>query len=156
VLAERAENDLLCFLVDLWSPAGDLPQNVDEVRTRQKDVTYAARSLRHIRDYQQRHNLLHKLRELYARLPADQRTDKDAAELAALGCDTTVHVVRLRYAGVDWHMASKDLNFSQGSLEWRWDQGYRDAMRALGQASWLAAVEEDTAVVVHDLPPRHR
>ena len=53
-------------------------------------------------------------------------------------------------------MAAKEVNFSRGSLAGRWDPGYRDARRALGQAGWLADVEEDTAVVVHGLPPRKR
>jgi NTE family protein len=50
-------------------------------------------------------------------------------------------------------MASKDVNFSKGSIEWRWDQGYRDALRAMRHAGWLQHVDEDTAVVVHELPP---
>ena len=63
--------------------------------------------------------------------------------------------MRLPYAGRDWHMAAKDVNFSKGSIEWRWDQGYADAMRAIGAAGWLQEVAEDTSVVVHELPPRH-
>jgi NTE family protein len=70
-----------------------------------------------------------------------------------LGCDSTMHIVRLPYAGRDWHMALKDINFSKGSIEWRWDQGYRDATRAIEQAGWLAMVSEDTALVVHELVP---
>ena len=76
----------------------------------------------------------------------------DRQELAALGVDATLHIVRLPYAGRDWHMAAKDVNFSKGSIEWRWDQGYRDAMRALKHAGWLRFVTDDTAVVVHELP----
>ena len=50
-------------------------------------------------------------------------------------------------------MASKDINFSKSSIEWRWDQGYRDATRAVKHAGWLAGVPEDTGVVVHELVP---
>jgi NTE family protein len=154
VLDELPAGDTLCFLVDLWNGSGPPPTTLEEVRVRAKDVTFASRSQRHIADYQQVHELQHKLRELYARLPEDARSEDDRAALAALGCDTTLHIVRLPYAGRDWMMAAKDLNFSRGSLAWRWDQGYRDAMRALGHAGWLLQVEEDTAVVVHELPPR--
>jgi NTE family protein len=114
------------------------------VQTRQKDVTFASRSKRHIEDYIRTHELQHKLRELYRRLPAPLRTAQDRDELSSLGVDSTLHIVRLPYAGRDWHMAAKDVNFSKGSIEWRWDQGYADAMRAIGAAGWLQEVAEDT------------
>ncbi len=50
-------------------------------------------------------------------------------------------------------MASKDINFSKGSIAWRWDQGYQDALRAIEHAGWLAAVPEETGLVLHELPP---
>lgn len=153
VLAELHDHDTLCFMVDLWSAKGEEPASMDEVQTRQKDVTFASRSQRHIDDYVATHALQHKLRELYARLQPDQRSADDERELAALGCDSTMHIVRIPYAGHDWHMAAKDVNFSRGSIEWRWNQGYRDALRALKHAGWLTEVSEDTAVVVHELPP---
>ncbi|MES2319429.1 MAG: patatin-like phospholipase family protein [Pseudomonadota bacterium] len=153
VLNELPSGDTLCFMVDLWSAEGPEPTTLDEVSTRQKDVTYASRSQRHIDDYIQTHSMQTKLRQLYARLPAGSRSPQDEADLLALGCDATLHIVRLPYAGRDWHMAAKDVNFSKGSIEWRWGQGYADAMRALSHAGWLANVADDTAVVVHELPP---
>jgi NTE family protein len=152
VLAELPLGDTLVFMVDLWSAAGEEPATLDEVRTRQKDVTYASRTQRHIADYVRAHRLQRKLREFYARLPPGARTPEDAREIAALGCDCTLHIVRLRYAGRDWHMASKDINFSRGSIDWRWNQGYADAQRAVRLAGWLRQVKAGAAVVVHELP----
>lgn len=152
VLNELPSGDTLCFMVDLWSAQGAEPVTMDEVTMRQKDVTFASRSKRHIDDYIATYQMQQKLRELYKRLAPEQRSALDAEQLAALGCDATLHIVRLPYAGRDWHMAAKDVNFSKGSIEWRWDQGYRDAMRALKHAGWLEFVTDDTAVVVHELP----
>ncbi|MDB5917085.1 MAG: patatin [Massilia sp.] len=152
VLSELPEGDTLCFMVDLWSAEGAEPVTMDEVSTRQKDVTFASRSKRHIADYVSTWQMQQKLREMYGRLPEGERSLVDQQEMAALGCGTTLHIVRLPYAGRDWHMAAKDVNFSKGSIEWRWDQGYRDALRAIGHAGWLRQVTEDTAVVVHELP----
>lgn len=92
-----------------------------------------------------------KLRELYARLPPQSCTEKDEKDLLELGCASTLHIVRLPYSGHDWNMAAKDINFSKGSNNWRWDQGYADAMRALKSALWLQHVTDDTSVVVHEL-----
>lgn len=152
VLDEAPRGDTLCFVVDLWSEVGDEPVTLEEVRTRQKDLTYASRTLRHIADYIKTYRLQRKLRELYDRLPPGQRTATDLREMEELGCASTLHIVRLNYAGTDWHMASKDINFSKGSIDWRWDQGYADAQRAVQHAGWLHGVDEGVAVVVHEFP----
>jgi NTE family protein len=153
VLRELPEQgDTLCFMVDLWSAQGDEPVTMDQVNTRQKDVTYASRSRRHIADYVKTYLMQQKLRDLYSRLPEAERSTLDQDVLAAMGCDATLHIVRLPYAGHDWHMAAKDVNFSKGSIEWRWDQGYRDALRAVDHAGWLRFVAGDAVVVVHELP----
>ena len=152
VLGTLHESDVLCFMVDLWSSRGPEPTSMDQVETRMKDVMYASRTKRHIADYARTHQLQDKLRDLYARLPPDQRTAEDARELAALGCESTLHIVRLPYSGRDWHMAAKDINFSKGSIDWRWNQGYADGMRGVGDAAWLRHIEADTHVVVHELP----
>jgi NTE family protein len=153
VLAESPSRGALCFMVDLWNAHGQEPRTFDEVQTRQKDVTFASRSMRHIRAYMETHRLQSALRQLYNRLPAKQRTAADRQMLAELGCDTTLHIIRIPYPGQDWHMPSKDINFAKGSVEWRWDQGYHDASRAIQQAGWLQAVPEDTAIVLHEITP---
>ena len=154
VLDDTANVDTLCFMVDLWSADGDEPATLDEVQTRQKDVTYASRSQRHIADYLATHAMRKKLRELYRALPEEARSKEQAAELEALGCGSTLHIVRLPYSGRDWHMASKDINFSRGSTQWRWDQGYQDALRAIEAAGWLSHISDGAPLVLHELPPR--
>jgi NTE family protein len=156
VLDDNEHVDTLCFMVDLWNADGEEPTTLDEVQTRQKDVTFASRSKRHLDDYVATHKLQQKLRELYLQLPEQARTAQGAEDLAQLGVGSTLHVVRLAYAGRDWNMAAKDINFSKGSIEWRWDQGYQDALRALKAAGWLSFVTEDTPLVVHELPPARR
>jgi NTE family protein len=154
VLDDVPHVDTLCFMVDLWSAEGPEPTTLDEVQTRQKDVTFASRSKRQIQDYLGTHNLQGKLRKLFAMLPEHAKTDIGREELAALGLTSTMHIVRLPYGGRDWHMASKDINFSKGSTSWRWNQGHQDAKRAIKMAGWLTTVPEETGVVVHELPER--
>ena len=153
VLDDNEHVDTLCFMVDLWNADGPEPTTLDEVQTRQKDVSFASRSQRHLQDYVATHKLKQKLRALYAALPEQAKSEQGTQDLAGLGGDSTLHVVRLAYAGRDWNMAAKDINFSKGSMEWRWDQGYQDALRAIEAAGWLSFVTEDTPLVVHELPP---
>ncbi|MYN44519.1 patatin-like phospholipase family protein [Pseudoduganella sp. FT93W] len=153
VLDDDEHVDTLCFMVDLWSADGQEPTTLDEVQTRQKDVTFASRSQRHLDDYVKRHRMQQKIRDLYLALPGHAQSEQGARDLAELGCGSTLHVVRLPYAGRDWNMAAKDINFSRGSIEWRWEQGYQDALRGIQAAGWLSLVSEDTPLVVHELPP---
>ncbi|MES2160689.1 MAG: patatin-like phospholipase family protein [Pseudomonadota bacterium] len=153
VLDDNEHVDTLCFMVDLWNADGPEPTTLDGVQTRQKDVTFASRSARHLQDYVATHKLKQKLRALYAELPERAQSEQGREDLAGLGGDSTLHVVRLAYAGRDWNMAAKDINFSKGSIEWRWEQGYQDALRAITAAGWLSFVTEDTPLVVHELPP---
>lgn len=152
VLGELPQGDTLCFMVDLWSAAGAAPVTFDEVRTRQKDVTYASRTDRQLADYRRAHHLQCRLRDLYHRLPAEKRSEEEERAMAELGCGCVLHIVRLCYAGRDWHMASKDINFSRGSIEWRWRKGYADTLRAISHAGWLRGGTAGEAVIVHETP----
>ena len=153
VLDDEPRMNTLCFMVDLWSADGPEPTTLDQVQTRQKDVMFASRSQAHIKEYLKLHNLRRTLHQLHEKIPAKLKHATDMQALAELGCDTTMHIVRLPYSGRDWHMASKDINFSRGSIEWRWEQGYQDAMRAIGTHGWLKEVADGVGVVVHELPP---
>lgn len=152
VLDDEPRVDTLCFMVDLWSAAGEEPCTVDEVTTRQKDVMYASRSKNHIEHYLELHNLRGLVRKLHGELPEDCKK-RTAYAMEAVGRDSTIHIVRLAYSGRDWHMASKDINFSKGSIEWRWEQGYSDAMRAIRHRGWTTFVPAETGIVVHELVP---
>jgi len=152
VLNDEPRQDTLCMMVDLWHADGPEPRTYEEVQTRQKDVTFASRSQRHIEAYLKQYQLRKLARELYERLPADLRKPGDRKQLAELGADTTIHIVRLPYAGRDWNMASKDVNFSRGSIEWRWEQGYQDAMRGIAVSKGCPFQVSDSGVVVHELP----
>lgn len=143
--------DTLCFMVDLWRAQGPEPTTLEEVQTRQKDVTFASRSSRHVESYRRTHNLQCMLQMLYQKLPENLRMEVGKEVLEALVPETTIHIVRLVYPGRDWQMASKDINFSKGSIQWRWEQGYRDAAQAIEEAGWLASLSGHNSVIVHDI-----
>ena len=152
VLADQTDTDTLCFMVDLWNASGPEPTTLDQVQTRQKDVMFASRSQQHIQQYLQLHALRKALHQMQQKIPDELKTDQDMQRLTALGCESVMHIVRMPYAGRDWHMASKDINFSRGSIDWRWQQGYNDAMRAIGSGDWLDEVPSGIGIVVHELP----
>jgi NTE family protein len=153
VLNDEARLDTLCMMVDLWHADGPEPTTYEAVQTRQKDVTFASRSQRHIEAYLKQYQLRRAARDLYKRLPPALLNAADRKMMAELGADTTMHIVRLPYAGRDWNMASKDANFSHGSIEWRWSQGYQDGLRGIEVSHGCPFEQSDAGVVVHELPP---
>jgi NTE family protein len=156
VLEDEPRRNTICVMVDLWLADGYEPTSMEEVQTRQKDVTFASRSQAHIDSYLRTNKLRNDARALYARLPKELQDSHDLKDLKALGKATTIHVLRLQYAGRDWNMASKDINFSRGSIGWRWEQGYNDAMRALETCKNDLFEQSDAGVVIHDFRPAPR
>ncbi len=152
VLNDEPRTNLLCMMVDLWHADGPEPRTLEEVQTREKDVTFASRSQRHIDAYLQQYKLRRAAHALYKRLPPSMLTQQDRQMMEELGADSTIHIVRLAYAGRDWNMASKDVNFARGSVMWRWEQGYQDGLRAISLGKGCPFSESETGIVVHDLP----
>lgn len=152
VLSDEPRSDTVCMMVDLWHADGPEPTTFNEVQTREKDVTFASRSQRHIDAYLKQYQLRRAAHNLYKRLPANMLTAADRKMMAELGADTTMHIIRLPYAGRDWNMASKDANFSRGSIEWRWAQGYQDGLRGIEISHGCDFEASDAGIVVHELP----
>lgn len=150
VLDDVPRVNTLCFMVDLFNPNGPEPASLSEVYARHKDIAYANRSERGIRDYQEKHNLRRAVGALYQALPEDKRNDPKLKALAALGCRTTMEIVHLSYAAKPWETATRDADFSAAAIRERWDQGYRDAAQVIEQAAWLAPVPSDVGVVVYE------
>jgi NTE family protein len=153
VLGDEPRVDTVCFMVDLWSAQGPEPSSLEQVHTRQKEVMYASRSQRHIDAYLRGHRLRRMVRLLRDKVPDELLSDEERRDIDKVGGDNTIHIVRLTYAGRDWQMASKDINFSRGSIQWRWERGYQDALRALSHSAWLRRAPEGAGVLVHELAP---
>ncbi|WDZ96154.1 patatin-like phospholipase family protein [Herbaspirillum sp. WKF16] len=152
VLGDEPRANTMCLMVDLWHADGPEPRTLEEVQTREKDVTFASRSQRHIDAYLKQYQLRRAAHALYQRLPPRMLTAADRKMMAELGADTTIHIVRLAYAGRDWNMASKDANFARGSVRWRWEQGYQDGLRGIEISRGCPFEESDAGIVVHELP----
>src|SRR5262249_18208998 len=104
----------LVFAVHVWSPNGPEPDSISSVTSRQKDLQYASRAASHIARQKQIHKLRHIIRELADRLPDDARKLSEVKALAAYGCLTRMHVVRLLAPPLQGEDHAKDIDFSPG------------------------------------------
>ncbi|KTD36251.1 patatin-like phospholipase [Legionella nautarum] len=131
VLDDMPRVSSLCFMVDLWSANGDLPNSVDEVKKRNLEIIYSSRSDEQRCHFEDKHNLRRAIRALYEQLPEDKQLLADNVELASLGCVSDYDIVQLEYQQKQWESSTKDADFSAYSTKERWRQGLKQVQKAL-------------------------
>ncbi len=145
----------LVFSVHIWHPHGDEPDSMTRVLARQKDLQYSSRSMAQVVRQRQIHRLRHVIAELAAKLPADVADSEAARALAAYGCLTRMHVVRLVAPPVPGEDHSKDIDFSRDGIATRWRAGYADTMDVLRQAPWHEPHDPLEGFILHETEGRH-
>ena len=142
--------NVLIVQVDLFSREGELPQNLDQVIERHKDIMYSSKArldtghVRHAR-------LRGALRRLLQKLPLRLRADPDVKTLEAAdkrGRIDIVHLINRRsgYAG-----SSKDYEFSRATVKELWAAGLDDARRVVAHPRRLIRTNLAENVRVYDL-----
>ena len=150
VFDDNPRRNSMVYAVHIWNAHGPEPQSIWEVMNRQKDVQYSSRSSSHIKRQRQLHKLRHIITELTTRLPKEERERAEVAELAAYGCPTRMHVIRLLAPVLDYEDHSKDIDFSPGGIKARWDAGYADTMRTLEAAPWRDEFDPLEGFILHE------
>ena len=150
VFDDNPRRNSLIFAVHLWNPAGGEPTTMADVLNRQKDVQYSSRIAGHIARQQQAHRLRHIVASLAALLPDDLRQTEAVRAMAAYGCTTQMHVVRLLAPQLDRESHTKDVDFSPSGIKQRWQAGYRQTKVALNRKSWVGEFDPLEGVILHD------
>ena len=153
VFDDMPRRNSLVVAVHLWNPDGADPKTIGAVNHRLKDLQYASRTSTHISRQRQIHRLRHIVAELAARLPHEAREDKAIREMAAYGCLTNMHVVRLLAPDLDHADESKDIDFSREGIAARWRAGLEDARRMIAQAPWEKPVDPLAGFHLHEMNP---
>jgi NTE family protein len=143
----------LIFAVHMWNPTGPEPGTIWEVLHRHKDIQYSSRIANHIMRQREAHRLRHVINELVKCIPDEARRSAMVRELAAYGCPTRMHVVRLLAPRLDNESHIKDIDFSPSGIRSRWQAGYVDTCRALARAPWIGEFGPLDAVVLHEPEP---
>lgn len=151
VFDDNPRRHSLVFAVQLWQGAGDAPQTMWQVSGRQKDIQFSSRVDSHVQRQAQIHQLRHIVRELTRQLPASAQARPDVREMAAHGCGTVMHLVRLVAPRLPDEDHTKDMDFHPARIRQRWQAGLGDARRALARRAWLEPVGPMDGLVVHDL-----
>lgn len=150
VFDDVPRRDSVVFAVQLWNPCGDEPDSLWQALTRHKEIQYASRAESHIARQEQLHRLRHMIRDLVARLPERQRADSRIREIAAHGCGTQMHVVRLIAPPLPHEDHTRDIDFTPEGIAARMELGYRDTRAVLETRPWRREIDPAAGVLVHD------
>jgi NTE family protein len=150
IFEDNPRRNSLVFAVHMWNPVGPAPETMWEVLHRQKDIQYSSRVATHITRQAQIHRLRHVIKELAAYLPEDVRNREEVQELAAYGCLTRMHFVRLLSPRFDNEDHTKDIDFSPNGIRQRWESGYEMTVRAIERAPWKGDFDPLEGVFLHE------
>ncbi|NHQ86678.1 patatin-like phospholipase family protein [Iodobacter sp. HSC-16F04] len=129
VLDDKGEDDLLVFMVDLWSAEGPLPTSMDAVAWRQKEIQYASRNTQ-VEAACTTHNLR---RALAQASPDTQAVGKESAIDVP---QRHIDIVHITYTPSAEEGSCSDAEFSRPSIARRRAAGYADMQEALAQSPW--------------------
>jgi NTE family protein len=150
VFDDNPRRNSVVFATHIWNPQGPEPDTIWQVMSRQKDIQYSSRTTSHIARQKQIHRLRHVIAELVRHLPQAERKTRAVRELAAYGCLTRMHVVRLLAPPLDGEDHTKDIDFSPSSIRERWEAGYADTSRVLELAPWSGGFDPMEGFILHE------
>jgi NTE family protein len=153
VFDDSPRRNSIVFATHIWNPQGPDPDTIWQVMSRQKDIQYASRTTSHLARQKQIHRLRHVITELVNRLPEADRKTQVIKELAAYGCLTRMHVVRLLAPPLDGEDHTKDIDFSPSGIHDRWEAGYTDTSRVLELAPWTGEFDPMEGFILHEARP---
>ena len=143
--------DTLAFQVDLWSSRAQLPRNMADVVTRQKEIQFSSRTRASTDQFKSVHRVQRALAALLRRLPDDLAENDDLKLLKSAASDKVYNIVQLIYRARNYEGHSKDYEFSRLSMQDHWRAGYHDAVRTLRHPEVLARPTSLDGVFTFDL-----
>ena len=121
----------LVVQVDLFSGRGELPQNLDQVQERVKDIQYRSKQRLSHERIRELEALRSALARVLSKLPPALRSDPDVQKLAAVSQRGPLSLVHLVNRHDTKSSDFKDYEFSRATVEDLWQAGRNDAGKAM-------------------------
>jgi NTE family protein len=152
VLDDADDISALIVQVDLFSARGDLPENLDQVMERAKDIQYSSKTRFNTRRGEELENLRQALDRLLKKMPPELHGDADYRLLQKrIGRKrqiTIAHLINRRF-GHSTH--SKDYEFSRATVRDLWQTGLEDVRRTCAHEDWKKALQPVDGMQIFDL-----
>jgi NTE family protein len=145
---EGTDRDVLRFVLDLFSPEGGRPANLEEAAARRWDLMFGNQSRQELQSLEREYRLRWALGHLAEQLGSKRRNDPEIASILAEGVRRTVTLLHLSYRPARQEAGpEKPFDFSRASLTERWQAGSRDMEEAVRLADSTAP--SPTGIGVH-------
>lgn len=123
--------DTLAFQVDLCNARGELPRNILEVSTRQKEIQYSSRTRSETDHFKCLQRIRGAIAHVLEKLPDELQSEEDVKLLKEVADKKVYNAVQLIYRAQKYEGYSKDYEFSRLTMLDHWRSGYKDAKRSL-------------------------
>ena len=151
VLDDAPQMNALIVQVDLFNMQGELPETLDQVMEREKDIRYSSKTRFNTKRVRELCELRAALGRLLAKLPPTLATDADAkllSEASKAGQITVAHLINRR---LQYSSQSKDCEFSRATVSELWSAGLEDVRRAASKTDWATPEELWEGIRIYDL-----
>ncbi len=131
IVDRHTRQDTLAFQVDLWNAQGEIPSNLSDAMTRQKEIQYSSRTRSSTDRFKYVQRVRCALANLLSKLPVELQGGEDVELLKKVADHKVYNIVQLIYRAKNYEGYSKDYEFSRLSMKDHWQAGYQDASIAL-------------------------
>jgi NTE family protein len=155
VADEAYDEDALVFQIDLFSAAGELPRNLEQVHERVKDIQYASKMRFNTARLKEFEDLRADLHAVLEKLPEALQSDPDVQRLKAVstrGAVTLVHFTN-RHSTYSSHF--KDTEFSRATVTELWAAGEADVRHAIDHPEWRRLTDLGHGIRYYDITGAH-
>lgn len=154
---QEDDEDLLCFVVELFARDGGRPASVERAAERRLDLLMSSPTHRALDGLRREHRLRRLLAEATDRLPSGARSSPDVAPVLAEIRRASTAVLHLSYGSAPEEAGpEKQFDFSPATLADRWDAGERDMATALELLECPEDGEDTGGFTVHHVRRRPR
>ncbi len=137
LLDHIAGRNMLIFQVDLFSALGEIPRDMPEVLSRQKEIQYSSRTRTTTDHFLKVHKLQQALREAIYMVPEDKLTEDQRILKTSLERLPEINILQLIYQHKAYEGDVRDYEFSRISMKDHWRSGYFDTRNTLVHHEWL-------------------
>ena len=148
---DNQRSDILVFQVDLFPATGALPQDLNDVTSRVKDIQYSSRTRAVTDQFLRDRARSAMITALLDKLPPEQAALPEALALRASLDTAAVNIVQLIYRNGDWQTGARDYDFSPASIDHHRAQGEAAVRAVLQHGDVLARNIADGSTAAFDL-----
>jgi NTE family protein len=141
----------LIFQVDVFSGIGDVPQSLDQVQERAKDIQYASKQLLSTSRIMEIEDLRAALAYVLEKLPKPLQSDPEVQKLMPVSRRGPLSLVRLVNRHNTHSSDFKDFEFSRATIVDLWNAGHDDACRMIASPDARTVTEIGNGFNVYDL-----